>query len=405
MTRNRSAGFLGGTTKQSGTTAGMGPPRGANGLLLSGVVVNVYPQVDGGSPFPDGMVPEPSALFCDVVTYGTREGLYSHFLKGCLILGQGMHNGHVWIPRAATMDMTGEVNDPEVLDSDTFDPMNLDGDHVLIGFRDQNLSLPVVLGRLPHPKQGVGNSTLPQAGHRMRLKKADGAVDLHKHQGSFYGVDKDGNIILDTTRAHGGDYKADGTENPAEDTTHGNVVVNVQKQAKLTIRGLDKAGADEKFRVVLEDGKLTVVMGNDATKSLTLDTDNSKLSVQLGSANKSLELDGSSNKLSVKLGDTSHVLEIDQSKMEAKLGGDGLKLEQMGPSAVLSIGDGSDNAVSFTQLDAWWSTIAPLLSTHVHPTTAPGAPTLVAPALSSIATAPPPDLWKLAGLKVRSGPA
>ena len=367
-------GFSGGRMKSSATAAGYGPntSRTANGLVLSGVVVTTYVPVDGGSPFPDGVENAPTAVYCDVLTYGTAPGLQSALIHGALVVGGGMHNGHVWKPRAATMNVTGEP-----LDGNLADPRDLDGDHVLVQFLDNDLDRPVITARLPHPRTGQGTGTLPQAGHRQLLKVADGDPDLWKHNGSFYGLDKDGNFVLDTTRAHSGAYANDGAETPAEDATHGGANLFVSNKAKVTIVGVDTDRANEKYRCQLEDGKFTVQMAGSAQKSLVLDTSTGALTVKLGTDDKSLTLDGTS--LTVKLGSATHELVLDQSAFAVKVGGDTVKAEGASAAAVLTVGDGIENAVSFSTFKAWanlvLTTMQSALAAHTHNATAPGAPT------------------------------
>lgn len=365
LNRYESLGVYGGEVKQSGTPAWL-PGRGgaglrAHGLLLSGVVVTTYVQTDDASPFPAGVMDDPVAVYCDVITYSSAEGLYSAFLRGVLVLGHGMHHGHVWRPRAASQDVrTGTLN------ADTMDPRDLDGDHVLISFLEDNLSKPIIVGLLPHPRTGLGNAALPAAGHRMRLKVADGNPELWKHQGTFHGVDNDGNYLLDTTRAHSGKYDVSGNEVPVPDDAHGNVIVKVNRRAKFRVVGLDKDGGAEAFRLELEDGKATVQMGGSLDNAVVLDTDAGKLAVTLGGPGKSLTLDEAAGKLVVKLGSDAASLTQDATSLDVKLGGDGLKVENAGPAAVLTVGNGADNGVVFNALKTYIDAKLDVVEQHTH---------------------------------------
>jgi hypothetical protein len=424
--RIQARGFQGGAVKSSGVPAGgIEAQHGlrAHGMLLSGVVIASYVQLDGNPALPEGHVQRPTAVYCDVLIYSTRAALRGQVIYAAMVADSvGLHGGHVWIPRAATLNIAGEKTGLPVVD-----PRDLDGDHVLVQFLDDNLNSPVITSRIPHPQAGLGNEEFPQAGHRVLLKVSDGTVDFRKHQGTFQGVDANGNFLVDSTRAHGGKYTLGGGEDAGKNAIFGNQTFTLPNVAKFTVLGVEDQGKhapnNEKFRLVLEANKLTVQMMDDPLKSVVLDTDAKTLTVKLGAENKSLVLDenagsltvklGDDNKslvlngtsLTVKLGDATHELVLDHSALEAKVGGDGLKLEQFGPSAVLAIGGGGDFAVSFNQLDAWWTVVGPLIASHVHPTTAPGAPTLTSPAIATVGSAPPQALWKLAGLKVRAGNA
>lgn len=264
MSRNQAFGASGGRGMQSGIPRG-GPeskPQRAGGLMLSGVVTAVYVPLDGTPAHPQGSVPAPVAVYADVLVYSSMENFHNLMVRRALVAGgaSGIHGGHVWKPRAARVnvaDATLRVNQS--------DPKDLDGDHVLVQFLEDNLAKPVVVGLLPHPRTGLGNEGLPQAGHRQRLKVADGDPAFWKHHGTFHGVDSSGNFVVDATRAHGGELTADGKEVPAEDTSHGSVTILAAATAKVTVKGLDKSGRGEKFSLVLEDDKLTVLLGGGAS--------------------------------------------------------------------------------------------------------------------------------------------
>ena len=183
----------------------------ANGLLLRGCVTATY-LVDstervGNDSYWLGETPV--ACYCDVLCYSGIPGQRWIFLRKVLVSQDrgGIHNGKVWKPRAAKIDIT-EVE--FVADGGT-NPANWDGDHVLVGFMEDNLNLPIILRGIPHPAQDTGG-TEKEVGHRLRLKVADGDPDFCKHYGSFYGLDEKGDFTVDLTQAYSADLEANGNE-------------------------------------------------------------------------------------------------------------------------------------------------------------------------------------------------
>jgi hypothetical protein len=416
----RVQGVSGGQVRQSAYVGPVGRAEHnlrAGGLVLTGVVLVVYAPKDE-SPLPPAGVPRPVAVYCDVLVYSSRPELCGSILNNVPVAQTtGLHAGHVWLPRATTLDVTGRP-----IGEAGCDPRNLDGDHVLIQFLDDSLLRPIIMGRITHPQAGLGNDDL-LAGHRERLAVADGNPSLWKHNGTFHGIDDKGNFVVDGSRAHDGQYTNEGQEQPVEDGAHGNAFVTLHNKASLDVVGVDKDAASEKFHLVLKDGAFSVVMGADATKELSLDTAGANFDVKLGSDNKTIHLDaatflarvgannknlildGAGTKFSVNLG-ANQSLVVDASgtgSMTLTLLGTSFKVEQSSALTVVTVGDGSDNAVAWTPLNTLWSTIMGLIASHVHPTTAPGNVTLVAPALATIATAPPLSLAKSNHLKIPLG--
>lgn len=131
------------------------------------------------------------------------------------------------------MDITGDTFDPEK----GTDPSSMDGDHVLIGFLDDNFNLPVILKGLSHPAMDVGSEDADEAGQRLRVKDADGDPDFWKHHGVFYGVNDNGDFVIDTRYAYAGStFNDDGSEpDPPEDGTTGNFILRLQKGTKLQL--------------------------------------------------------------------------------------------------------------------------------------------------------------------------
>jgi hypothetical protein len=132
-----------------------------------------------------------------------------------------------------------------------------------VQFLDDDLSKPFVAKRFQHPHMGRGNENLAQAGHRQKLKSADGNPWIVKHRGAFFGIDKDGNFLFEGTRAHGGAYDVSGNEVPSADAAHGGIVLKLASGTSMRAVGLNTTGAGDTFDfkvstddlVLLQDGQ------------------------------------------------------------------------------------------------------------------------------------------------------
>jgi hypothetical protein len=136
------------------------------------------------------------------------------------------------------MTLTG---DPADLNQGT-NPANLDGDHVLVGFLDGNANQPIIMRALPHPAADVGNEEFG-VGHRLKLKVEDGDPDFYKHNGSYYGIHKNGDFYIDTTHANDGELlDTDGEygHEPLSPTDgKGSVVCHLPQDAKWSVKLMD----------------------------------------------------------------------------------------------------------------------------------------------------------------------
>lgn len=252
----------------------------AQGLNLRGVITRVYTLDDPDHPYADQ---QPVALYCDVLCYSSMSGLATRFLPNVLIPQHdgGIHSGSVRKPRAAGFDITADTMN---LEKGT-NVSDVDGDHVIVAFLDDNFNQPFVLRHLPHPSANVGNESL-DAGHRTLLKDADGDPTFYKHHGSYYGIADNGDFIVDLTRANLGELESDGTEpDPPEDGTVGNGTVRLPKGSKVRIEidGTNNVfefsetavdvqldgGATFKFELKDADAKLTI--GDGAVKAAIAD--------------------------------------------------------------------------------------------------------------------------------------
>lgn len=216
--------------------APMTNPGDATGMLLRGVVTATYVIDDPQHPFADDDTKVPTAVYCDVLTFGRQW----RFIPKCIVAQErsGLHSGHVWKPRACSMTLTGDTAD---LNQGT-NPAILDGDHVLVGFIDGNGNQPVIMRALPHPAADVGNEEFG-VGHRLKLTVEDGDPDFYKHNGSYYGIHKNGDFYIDTTHANDGELlDADGEygHEPEPPTDgKGSVVCHLPQDARWSVKLMD----------------------------------------------------------------------------------------------------------------------------------------------------------------------
>lgn len=207
-------------------------PGSAEGVLLRGVVTATYVTDDPQHPLADEDATVPTAVYCDVMVYGNSPT----FIPKALVCQErsGLHSGHVWKPRAASQTITGDT-----LDFDKgANPATIDGDHVLVGFLNGNFNQPLILRALPHPASDVGNEELG-VGHRLKLVSGDGDPDFWKHNGTYYGIHKNGDFYIDTTHANDGTLDEEGHEPDPPTDGKGSVVCQLPQDAKWSVQLLD----------------------------------------------------------------------------------------------------------------------------------------------------------------------
>lgn len=243
---------------------------GTGGLLLRGVVVATYELDATDHPQRDTTAgQEPVAIYCDVLCYSSHRNFRWLFFKQVLVSQDigGMHRGRVWKPRPAKVDVrpgVGELSaDGSELDNKA-NPADLDGDHVLIGFMDDNPNFPVILRGIPHPNADIGNEQ-KEIGKRLRLKITDGDPDFQKHHGGFYGISDAGDFIVDLTEANKGEVDANGNEPaPPTDGSSGNYTIKLPQGSKLNI----EIDAGENLELDLKDGSAKLKLGDGAKSAL-----------------------------------------------------------------------------------------------------------------------------------------
>lgn len=243
----------------------------AFGLTLRGVVVSVYEYDTEGPPGLEGQ--SPNALYVDVMCYGRHQGRLPRVLW--TYDRSGLQEGPIVTPRKTSFDVQGEFD----LDS-VSNPANWDGDHVIIGFLEDDLTQPYVQRCLPHPSSDIGNSELA-VGHRMRVKEEDGVTRLYKNNGGVFGLDKDGNWLLDLRAAHSGQLNEDGTEPLASlDGTNGNARLLLPENSSLrigitkdaqTLDSHDPNPDSETTSILVENNKITIEIEGGPPLTLTME--------------------------------------------------------------------------------------------------------------------------------------
>jgi hypothetical protein len=130
---------------------------------------------------------DPRSMSCDVRTYGR----YTRELPKVPVLQRthGLWDYDIYTPRAARQDIEG--SDLIGTGSKGKRPTSaekMDGDHVLIGFLDNDPNQPVILP-----------FTLGHKNANYRPAAADGHVRRIRHNGVLMAWDKDGNFSIDAT--------------------------------------------------------------------------------------------------------------------------------------------------------------------------------------------------------------
>lgn len=249
-----------GTTVQSALPTGVRAVR-ANGLTVRGVVVAVYVYDTSATELFQNQNVQVNDIYVDVLIYGRHNTVLPRVLW--TKARSGLHEGDISLPRAATLDTSGGD-----LNVATAKPQAMDGDHVIVGFLEDDLAQPYVVSSLNHPSSDIGKSDSDPLGQRTRLVAADGNPRLWKHRGSAFGIDTDGNFILDTRTGHGGEYQADGAEPSAtQNGSNGNLTATIQPGATVAVTGFEGLNIQNTGNTAL-DTNGTVGLGTGASHPL-----------------------------------------------------------------------------------------------------------------------------------------
>lgn len=226
----------------------------ANGLMVRGVVTASYTVEE-----PESQTTGRSAVFCDVYVYSTlNRARYSMLSRVLVSQDRGaVHDGSTWKPRASTMNL---ANAAVGTDLRGMNPADLDGEHVLIGFMDDDLRQPVILRGIPHPRADFGKDvTLEDRYSRVAPLAEDGYTRFTRHNGTTYGVDGLGNFVVSAVRANAGpaaDGKEPGVDPDALIGGLGNISFEAATGSTITliVRGM----TDElSMRVTITDGMIS----------------------------------------------------------------------------------------------------------------------------------------------------
>ena len=154
----------------------------AMGWITRGVVLQVYYANE------DRRVGDQKYVLCDVRTYGRNQ----RYLPKVPVLQRvnGLWDYDVYVPRRSSQDINGGELRSQPTDKVGPTPADAcDGDHVLVGFLDNDPNQPVIMGSVPHPKANYS----PQS--------SDGHVRVIRHNGVSVTWDSAGNWTLDATGA------------------------------------------------------------------------------------------------------------------------------------------------------------------------------------------------------------
>lgn len=175
------------------------PAVAAVGPVVAGVQVpSVYRQ------YTPGML---KAALCDVLPYSGKYRAPPMRLVPVVQNG-GWGRSDVaggWTPRGSTVAAAYPTAAAPLVN-----PADLDGDVVLIGFVEDDLQQPIILGRFHHQ-----NAEEPLPTWRARTPLLGPAsVQVTRHRGTRAATDSDGNYTLDTSGASSGAVDAYGAELP-----------------------------------------------------------------------------------------------------------------------------------------------------------------------------------------------
>jgi len=207
-----------------------------SGYITRAVITKVYYPDDsswGDKGWAAGKIIKP--LCCDVRTYG-RSGTRPLYRVPFCQLVAGLFDEDTYVPRDARQHIEGGTlttgSDPNGTRPTPAELM--DGDHVLVGFLENDPFQPVILPFcLSHP--GMRNPPQQADGRRRRIR----------FNGALIELDKNGNIVLDAAEAAKDELGARGTETP-----------NLGDGGNVTIKTKTSGGSDVQIKLDAATGKV-----------------------------------------------------------------------------------------------------------------------------------------------------
>lgn len=238
-----------------GKTTRKGAARKANGLLLPGVVVAVYRPGER----PDRYAQESAIMgvLCDVQVMSARRRTILRDVP--LMSGSaGLNDHEVSMPRAAGATLNGGSysldggGDPGQVTAGH----DMDGDWVMVGFLDDDLDKPVIVGQLPHPKTNRRPSSNAETLYRWRRYL----------RGVSLGVLEDGSVEVDLSQASAGTTDASGAEQPDGVP---NLTIRTQDDTALEIQpDLVRVTTADDVTVEIGGGKIVFALPGGETITL-----------------------------------------------------------------------------------------------------------------------------------------
>lgn len=219
------------------------------GLLnLRGVVIATYhpEQVQAATSEELGSRP----LLCDVLLYTAIPGTRTAVIPRCLAPNSSgaPGEGRTFRPRPARQNRrTGlPLNAAEIAKGN---PMDYDGSHVIVGFLDNNFALPYIQTAIPHPWT---SGDLPAYG---------GEPDMTTHRGVTWGVNDNGDFVVDAAGARDAGLNPDLSE-PAPEGTGLSGNIRLRSQAGWGVLGPNAAIVGERTgTLAVWSGDADVLMG------------------------------------------------------------------------------------------------------------------------------------------------
>jgi len=317
---------------------------GAGGYLVRGVVLVSYTSGLRSRQFvslpksnrnPTGRAPKFEThapnVTCDVLTYSSLQGSKRALLRDVLVLqpNGGLHTGEIWVPRPVTQNIQGIDLAADLV---RMNPVDLDGDHVLVGFMDNDPRLPVILGTVPHPSRDFGVDA-KNTGRGTRVVADDGLLKMFKHNGAVIGVDGAGDYLIDLTRAHDGKYDSLGRE----PRLSGDSTTSADSQ-------LTEDGANGNYRLRLRTGSSAfIVVETDPANPETSGNTLTLLTVEAGKVELTTALngDGSGTPTTIKVEDGKVTIDSEDGSGDVEVLGSDMNVK----TSTIELGDGASHPV------------------------------------------------------------